>query len=97
MRTRCRGSLGLWPTPVDVQDRLAVRQLEHGQSLSHRIYIMRVLSMPSMLHSLCLQKPPDYGVFLEAFMGDAHLSRTTLITLCSKKFLLALTSKGFVT
>lgn len=97
MRTRCRGSLGLWPTPVDVQDRLAVRQLEHGQSLSHRIYIMQVLLIPSMLDSLCLQKRPDYGVFLKAFMGDAHLSRTTLITLCSQEFLSVLICKGIVT
>jgi hypothetical protein len=79
---------------VDVQERLAVRQLEHGQSLSHRIYIMQVLLIPSsMLDSLCIQKRPDYGVFLEAFMGDAHLSRTTLITLCSQEFLSALTCK----
>lgn len=97
MRTRCRGSLGLWPTPVDVQERLAVRQLEHGQSLSHRIYIVQVLLIPSMLDRLCLQKRPDYGVFLKAFMGDAHLSRTTLITLCSQEFSSALTCKRIVT
>lgn len=39
--TRCRGSLGRWPTPVEVQDLLAVRQFEHGQSLSQRIYMDR--------------------------------------------------------
>lgn len=38
MRTRWRGSLGRWPAPVDVHGRLAVRQLEQGQSLSQRIY-----------------------------------------------------------
>lgn len=38
MRTRCRGSFGLWPTPVEVHDRLATRQLEQGTSLSQRIY-----------------------------------------------------------
>ena len=37
MRTRWRGSLGRWQEPVDVQESLAVRQLEHGQSLSQRI------------------------------------------------------------
>lgn len=41
IRTRCRGSLALWPTPVDVQDLLAMRQLEQGQSLSQRIYYMQ--------------------------------------------------------
>jgi hypothetical protein len=41
IRTRCRDSLGLWPTPVDVQDLLAMRQLEQGQSLSQRIYYMQ--------------------------------------------------------
>lgn len=97
MRTRCRGSFGLWPMPVDVQERLAVRQLEHGQSLSHRIYNVQVLLIPSMLDSHCLQKRPDYGVFLKAFMGDAYLSRTTLITLCSQEFLSVLTCKRIVT
>lgn len=38
IKTRCRGSLDLWPMPVDVQVRLAMRQLEHGYSLSQRIY-----------------------------------------------------------
>ena len=38
MSTLWRCSLGRWPAPVDVHERLAVLQLEQGQSLSHRIY-----------------------------------------------------------
>lgn len=39
MRTRCRCSLGFWPTPDELHDRLAVLQFEHGDSLSQRIYV----------------------------------------------------------
>jgi hypothetical protein len=38
MRTRWRDSLGRWPAPVEVHVRLAVRQLEHGHSLSQRTW-----------------------------------------------------------
>lgn len=37
IRTRCRASLGRWPSPELLQALLAVLQLEHGVSLSHRI------------------------------------------------------------
>lgn len=38
IRTRCLCSLGRWPTPVELHTRFEVRQLEHGDSLSHRTY-----------------------------------------------------------
>lgn len=38
MRMRWRCSLGRCPAPVEVQDRFEMRQLAHGDSLSHRIY-----------------------------------------------------------
>lgn len=51
MRTRCRGSFGRWPAPVDVQDLFAVRQFEHGQSLSQRIYIREAMKLNvSLVH-----------------------------------------------
>ena len=37
IRTLERGSLDRWPTPELLHDRLAVLQLEHGESLSQRI------------------------------------------------------------
>jgi hypothetical protein len=37
MRTRWRGSLGFWPRPRELQLLCAIRQLEHGDSLSQRI------------------------------------------------------------
>lgn len=37
IRTRCRASLGRWPSPELLHALLAVLQLEHGVSLSHRI------------------------------------------------------------
>lgn len=37
IRTRCRASLGRWPSPELLQALLAVLQLEHGVSLSQRI------------------------------------------------------------
>lgn len=36
IRTRCLCSFGRWPTPVELHTRFEVRQLEHGDSLSHR-------------------------------------------------------------
>lgn len=38
MRTRCLGSFGRWPIPVELHIRFDVRQLEHGDSLSHRTW-----------------------------------------------------------
>ena len=35
--TRWRASLGLWPAPVELHDRLALLQFAHGESLSQRI------------------------------------------------------------
>lgn len=37
IRTLWRGSLAFWPRPVELHDLWAVRQLEHGDSLSQRI------------------------------------------------------------
>lgn len=37
IRTRCRGSLGFCPAPVELHIRLAMRQFEQGESLSQRI------------------------------------------------------------
>lgn len=37
IKTLWRCSLGFWPAPVELQTRLAIRQLEHGDSLSQRI------------------------------------------------------------
>ena len=36
IRTRCLCSFGRWPIPVELHTRFEVRQLEHGDSLSHR-------------------------------------------------------------
>lgn len=38
IRTRCLCSLGRWPMPVELHLRFEVRQLEHGESLSHRTW-----------------------------------------------------------
>lgn len=37
INTLWRCSLGFCPAPVELQTRLAIRQLEHGDSLSQRI------------------------------------------------------------
>lgn len=38
IKTLCLASLGFCPAPVELQMRLAIRQFEHGDSLSHRIW-----------------------------------------------------------
>lgn len=37
IKTLCLASRGFWPAPVELQTRFAIRQLEHGDSLSQRI------------------------------------------------------------
>lgn len=37
IKTLCLASLGFWPAPVELHWRFAIRQLEHGDSLSQRI------------------------------------------------------------
>lgn len=38
IKTLCLASLGFCPAPVELQTRFAIRQFEHGDSLSHRIW-----------------------------------------------------------
>ena len=59
IRTLCLPSLGFWPAPVVAHCRWAVRQLEHGVSLSHRIFSGRRPSVPDITSERRSVKSPN--------------------------------------
>lgn len=64
INTLCLASLGFWPAPVELQIRFAMRQFEHGDSLSHRIWRASRQSHFRILHILvdCMSSPAVLGL-----------------------------------
>lgn len=50
IKTLCLASLGFCPAPVELQTRFAMRQFEHGDSLSHRICVLLVHFVSALRH-----------------------------------------------
>lgn len=60
IKTLCLASLGFCPAPVELQTRFAMRQFEHGDSLSHRIW-QGVSSVPLHIRADCMLCPARPG------------------------------------